>query len=178
MVSLLRGFNATVSPLIIKRQTGVETMKPSNIETMKEDFVNPIDEKKITQTPHILPYAHTVGGAVIKPIDRGKVTGLAVAAMYDQTEMQLDQIRKQVELLVAQAQEIKQRVDISERIYKVGMNFKPLISHVYHLYTRPDGSEFLSMIAPNEWGRGAKASFQASVKLLADHTWEILKTGE
>ncbi len=143
---------------------------------MKEDFVNPIDADKITLTPHNLPYAHTVGGAVIKPIDKGKVTGLAVAAMYQQTDMQLDQIRKQVELLADQARQIQHRVEISERIYKVGMNFKPLIGHIYHLYTRTDESEFLSMVAPEEWGRSAKASFQASVKLLADHTWEILKT--
>jgi hypothetical protein len=142
---------------------------------MKEPFVNPIDEKQVTATPHSLPYPHTVGSAVIKPIDRGKVTGLAVAAMYEQTEMQLDQIRKQVELLAAQAQEIQRRVEISERIYQVGMNFKPLIGHVYHLYSRADGSEFLSMVAPAEWGRSAKIEFQASVKLLADHTWEILK---
>lgn len=142
---------------------------------MKEDFVNPIDEKKVATSPHVLPYAHTVGSAVIKPIDRGKVTGLAVAAMYEQTDMQLDQIRKQVELLAAQAQEIQRRVEISERIYKVGMNFKPLIGHIYHLYTRADGSEFLSMVAPQEWGRSAKSEFQATVKLLADHTWEILK---
>jgi hypothetical protein len=145
---------------------------------MNPDFVNPIDEKKVAKSPSTLPYAHTVGAAVIKPIDRGRVTGLAVAAMYEQTEMQLDQIRKQVELLAAQAQAIHQRVDISERIYKVGMNFKPLIGHVYHLYTRPDGSEFLSMVAPTEWGRSSKVSFQATVKLLADHTWEILKNDE
>ncbi len=143
---------------------------------MKKDFVNPIDEKNVTASPHNLPYAHTVGGAVIKPIDRGKVTGLAVAAMYEQTDMQLAQIRKQVELLASQAQEIQKRVEISERIYKVGMNFKPLISHVYHLYTRPDGSEFLSMVAPEEWGRSSKAAFQATVKLLADHTWDIIAT--
>lgn len=143
---------------------------------MKKDFVNPIDADKVAVSPHNLPYAHTVGGAVIKPIDRGKVTGLAVSAMYQQTDMQLAQIRKQVELLVEQAQEIQRRVEISERIYQVGMNFKPLIGHIYHLYSRTDGSEFLSMVAPEEWGRSAKADFQASVKLLADHTWEILKT--
>lgn len=143
--------------------------------SMKKDFVNPIDEKKVAKSPHNLPYAHTVGGAVIKPIDRGRVTGLAVAAMYEQTDMQLSQIRKQVELLAEQAKEIQRRVDISERIYKVGMNFKPLIGHVYHLYTRPDESEFLSMVAPEEWGRSAKVTFQATVKLLADHTWEIMK---
>ncbi len=144
---------------------------------MNPDFVNPIDEKKVAESPSTLPYAHTVGSAVIKPIDRGRVTGLAVAAMYEQTEMQLEQIRKQVELLAAQAQEIHRRVDISERIYKVGMNFKPIIGHVYHLYLRPDGTEFLSMVAPAEWGRSAKVSFQATVKLLADHTWEILGQG-
>jgi Protein of unknown function (DUF2452) len=142
---------------------------------MKKDFVNPIDADKITTSPHNLPYAHTVGGAIIKPIDRGKVTGLAVAAMYEQTDMQLGQIRKQVELLAEQAQMIQRRVEISERIYEVGMNFKPLIGHVYHLYARPDGSEFLSMVAPDEWGRSGRVEFQATVKLLADHTWDILK---
>ncbi len=141
---------------------------------MNKEFVNPIDEKNVAASPHNLPYAHTVGGAVIKPIDRGKVTGLAVSAMYEQTDMQLAQIRKQVELLATQAQEIQKRVEISERIYKVGMNFKPLISHVYHLYARPDGSEFLSMVAPAEWGRPSKVIFQATVKLLSDHTWEII----
>lgn len=143
---------------------------------MKKEFVNPIDPDKVTASPHNLPYAHSVGGALIKPIDRGRVTGLAVAAMYEQTDMQLAQIRKQVELLAEQAQEIQRRVEISERIYKVGMSFKPLIGHVYHLYKRADGSEFLSMISPAEWGISAKISFEASVKLLADHTWEILKT--
>lgn len=140
-----------------------------------QEFVNPIDKDKITETPHTLPYAHHVGGAVIKPIDKGRIKGLAVSAMYEQTNMQLDQIRRQVELLASQAQEIHRRVEISERIYQSEMSFKPLIGHVYHLYTRPNGTEFLSMIGPEEWGRSAPVSFQASVKLLADHTWEILR---
>jgi len=145
------------------------------VKAQKKEFINPIDKDKITETPHLLPYAHTVGGSVIKPIDRGRVKGLAVAAMYEQTDMQLDQIRQQVELLAEQAKKIQRRVEISERIYQTEMNFKPLISHTYHLYTRKDGSEFLSMIGPGEWGRKAPVQFQATVKLLADHTWEVLK---
>ncbi len=145
------------------------------MKEQKKEFINPIDKDKTTETPHLLPYAHTVGGAVIKPIDRGRVKGLAVTAMYEQTDMQLDQIRKQVELLAEQAQKIHRRVEISERIYKAEMNFKPLISHTYHLYTRKDGTEFLSMVGPNEWGRTSPVEFQATIKLLADHTWEILE---
>ncbi|MCB9338854.1 MAG: DUF2452 domain-containing protein [Lewinellaceae bacterium] len=140
----------------------------------KEAFVNPIDKDKTTDTPHLLPYAHHVGSAVIKPIDKGRTKGLAVSAMYEQTNIQLDQIRQQVELLAEQARKIHQRVEISERIYLTEMNFKPLIGHIYHLYTRADGTEFLSMVGPEEWGRNKSISFQSTVKLLADHTWEIL----
>lgn len=139
-----------------------------------KNFINPIDKDKIAENPHLLPYAHTVGGAVIKPIDKGKVKGQAVAAMYEQTDMQLDQIRKQVELLAAQAQAIHDRVEISENIYQAEMSFKPLMSHIYHLYVRKNGKYVLSMIAPDEWGRSCPYEFKATVKLLADHTWDII----
>jgi len=43
---------------------------------------NPIDKDKIAENPHLLPYAHTVGGVVIRPMDRGRTKGLAVQAMY------------------------------------------------------------------------------------------------
>lgn len=147
--------------------------KKITTNTVNESFVNPIDKDKIAETPHLLPYAHTVGGAVIKPIDKGRVKGQAVAAMYEQTEMQLMQIRKQVELLAAQAQAVHDRIEISENIYQAEMSFKPLMSHIYHLYVRKNGKHVLSMIAPDEWGRSCPYEFKATVKLLADHTWEI-----
>ncbi len=142
-------------------------------ENKEEEFVNPIDKDKIAENPAFLPYAHTVGGSVIKPIDKGRVKGLAVSAMYEQTESQLQQIREQVELLVQQAQKVHDRVNISERIYQAEMNFKPLIGHTYHLYARKNGKNVLSMIGPNEWGRSCPYTFEATVKLLSDHTWEV-----
>ena len=144
----------------------------------KESFINPIDKDKIAENPHLLPYAHTVGGAVIKPIDKGRVKGLAVSAMHEQTNMQLDQIREQVELLMLQAQGIHDRVRISEEIYQAEVSFKPLIGHIYHLYQRKNGGNLLSMVAPDEWGRTSTLIFVASVQLLADHTWDILEKSE
>ena len=146
--------------------------------SMKEAFVNPIDKDKIAENPHLLPYAHTVGGAVIKPIDKGKMKGLAVSAMYEQSEMQLDQIREQINLLATQAQQIKDRVEVSESIYQAEMNFKPLIGKTYHLYQRENGKYLVSMVAPSEWGRKNVLDFKATVKLLADHTWDILDKPE
>ena len=139
---------------------------------------NPIDPDKIAEDPHLLPYAHTVGGSVIKPIDKGRVKGRAVSAMYDQTNMQLDQIRQQVELLMQQAQKIHDRVSISEDIYLAEMNSEPLIGFDYHLYIRSNGKNVLSMVGPDEWGTHPPMTFRATVKLLADHTWEVLKMNE
>ena len=145
------------------------------MSTINTDFVNPIDKSKTTETPGLLPYAHTAGSAIIKPIDKGRVKGLAVSAMYEQTNVQLDQIRKQVELLAQQAHFIHQRVEISEKIYLADMGFKPLISHIYHLYQRQNGQYVLSMVGPKEWGRKSSFDFVATVKLLSDHTWDILE---
>jgi hypothetical protein len=136
---------------------------------------NPIDKDKITETPHLLPYAHTVGGPVIKPEDKGKIRGRAMAAMQQQTDMQLRQIYRQIELLAQQAKEIQERVDISNRIYDAEIGFQPLVGHSYHLYEKNDGKNVLSIISPEEWGNHFPfASYIGEVRLLADHTWQVL----
>lgn len=142
----------------------------------KEKIINPIDPDKIAENPHNLPYAHTVSGVEIKPIDKGKVKGRAVKAMYKQSDMQLEQIRKQIELLAEQAKGIQDRVSISEQIYNAEMNFEPLIGFIYHLYERKDGSAYvLSMVSPEEWGPNPPYYFVATAELLSDHTWEVLR---
>jgi hypothetical protein len=143
-------------------------------EEPQEPFVNPIDKDKVAENPGLLPYAHTVGSAIIRPIDKGRVKGLAMSAMYEQTNRQLDQIRKQVELLMEQAKSIHDRVEISERIYQADMNFRPVYGQTYYVYQRADGKDLLSMVAPDEWGAKMPYSYVATVRLLGDSTWEIL----
>jgi hypothetical protein len=138
---------------------------------MKE---NPIDKDKIAVNPHALEYAHSVGGAVIKPMDKGRVKGLAVSAMYEQTDLQLKQIKEQIDLLAQQARALQKRVEISEKIYLADCGFKPLIGKIYHLYQKED-KWILSMISPQEWGPNPPYKFVSTVKLLADHTWEVIK---
>jgi hypothetical protein len=138
-----------------------------DLERMKE---------KTTENPGVLPYAHHAGSAIIKPEDKGKITGRAVAAMHSQTDMQMSQIYQQMQLLADQAKKIQARIEVSERIYQASIAFEPLINHHYFLYQKSDGTDFMSMIAPEEWGRKKDfAQFIAEIKLLADHTWDILR---
>lgn len=145
-------------------------------EANSSEFVNPIDPEKITENPGTLPYAHTVGGAVIRPNKQAVIKGKSLEAMQHQTQMQLQQIREQIELLARQAEKIKERQNLSEIVYRAKMSFKPEINQVYHLYRKSDDDFVLSMIGPREWGRKmAFEEFIHSVRLLADHTWEVVE---
>lgn len=120
----------------------------------------------------VLPYSASVAGAVIRPTEEGMIRHTALKAMEEQTNMQLGQIRQQIELLALQAQEIHKRKELSMMIYNTKLNFKPNIGQTYYLYEKKDGSALLSLVSPKEWGAsGPFSRFIAAVKLLADHTW-------
>ena len=141
---------------------------------VEDPFLNPINPDKVAENPGLLPYAHTAGGAVIKPDDMGKVKGRSMLAMRQQTDRQMNQLYEQMEVLARQAKLLADRKEISERIYDAAMGFEPIISETYYLYEKENGADLLSLVAPEEWGRSFKYSrFLAKVTLLADHTWEV-----
>lgn len=143
----------------------------------KKQFINPIDPDKITESPNSIEYPHHLGSAIIKPEDKGRIKGNAMAAMESQTDMQLHQIYEQMQLLAEQARKIEKRKEVSEIIYAAEMRFQPLINHIYHLYQRENGTHILSLVPPEQTQFSKNMSnweIIASVKLLADHTWEIL----
>jgi hypothetical protein len=145
---------------------------------MRKSNKDSIDIDSVAENPGLLPYAHHVGSAIIKPIDKGRTKGNAMTAMYQQTDTQLTQIKEQVEVLIRQAQELHDRISISERIYKAECGFKPVINKTYYVYQRKDEQWVLSMISPSEWGPKIPYSFIATCELLADHTWNVLEKSD
>jgi hypothetical protein len=138
------------------------------------EFINPIDKDKVAENPGTLPYPHHIGGIVIRPEDNGKIKSKALTAMREQTNIQMNQIQKQVELLMQQANALRERIDISEKIYQAELSFEPLIGHIYHLYLK-DGIYKLLMIGPDDWGKFPKTlEYVGTVKMLGDHTWEVM----
>lgn len=138
----------------------------------KEDGSNYTNAEVYHKQLSVLPYASSVAGALVKPNEEGIIKHKALTAMEEQTNMQLMQIRKQIELLALQAQEIQKRKDLSMKIYEARLSFKPNIGQTYFLYEKNDGTHMLSLVSPKEWGNGGPfKKFVAGVKLLADHTW-------
>jgi len=139
---------------------------------VKEDGTRYTNTEQYHKQLSVLPYSASVAGAVIKANEEGMIKHKALTAMEEQTNMQLQQIRKQIELLALQAQEIQKRKELSLMIYSAKLSFKPNIGQVYYLYEKTDGTHTLSLVSPKEWGSsGPFKNFVAGVKLLADHTW-------
>lgn len=143
---------------------------------MKESMTSQPSGEMLPQDPvlGLLAKAHDRGGALVRPEDMAKVKGRAVAAMEEQVNAQLRQIYKQAETLMEQARDLQSRADISYRIYKAAIGFDPGIGSIYYLYEGEAGKrDWLSMISPSEFA--GKYTHLATVKLLHDHTWEILE---
>ena len=137
------------------------------------------DRDKITDLPGLIEYAHHAGSAIIKPEDKGRIKGTAVAAMHDQTDRQFRQLYEQMQTLIEQAKYLNKQVEVSERIYQASVPFQPVIGKVYFLYRKKNGLDVLSMVSPEEWGKTMPyESFEAEVRLLADHTWEVVKSND
>lgn len=139
---------------------------------MRSDNTAYINSEIYHKQMSVLPYSASVAGAVIKHTEEGVIKHKALTAMEEQTNMQLEQIRRQIELLALQAQEIQKRKELSLMIYNARLSFKPNIGQTYYLYEKKDDTYMLSLVSPKEWGpSGPFKRFVAAVQLLADHTW-------
>ncbi|MFC2125828.1 DUF2452 domain-containing protein [Bacteroidota bacterium] len=148
-------------------------MKRKKINIDKIDLEK--EKLKTTDSPGLISFPHHIGSVSVKPEDKGKIRGRAMLAMKDQTERQMAQLYQQMQTLVEQANQLKKRVEVSEKIYQSHMNFEPVIGHIYYLYEKKKGMSVLSMISPQEWGNSNPyKKHLATIKLLGDHTWEII----
>ena len=112
---------------------------------------------------NVLPYATTVGAPVIKTDDVVAWKNRSIHNVNKEFENKFNELKLQYEKLM-------QEYEWNELVYNAKFSFEPVIGEIYHLYTGPDGVNFLSLIAPQEWNKEHIASF----KLNSDKKWLIL----
>ena len=61
-------------------------------------------------------------------------------------------------------------ISLNEKIYKAKYSFQPIVGQDYFLYLDEQGEEFLSIIAPAEWGR-KKFDHLGTFQLQTDGRW-------
>lgn len=149
--------------------------KPIDVESIDLDKM----KQYTTDIPGLIEYAHSVGSFAIAPTQKGTIKGRALKVMEQQTQMQMDKLFEQMQLLAKQAREIQNRADVSLQIYDAVIGFEPNVGDDYYLYEKKNGDKLVSLVAPKEWGKSIPfKKFIAKVKLLADHTWDIIEKND
>ena len=121
------------------------------------------------------PIPLSISSPVIKPVDRNQIKANAVEAMHHYANQGISMLKKQADLIMQQVREIESRLKVSEKIYQSDMRFVPVIGQTYHLYEKEDHYT-LSLVGPDEWGQSKNTrKYVASVKLLGDHSWDMIK---
>ena len=112
----------------------------------------------------------------IVPISTSR--GYGLITMEHHANRQIDSLKKQAALLVEQATEIRNRMELAQLISTAEYSFKPIMLREYYLYER-SGKYSLTLIAPEEWGGEIPyGQCVARVRQLGDSTWEEVVANE
>ena len=104
--------------------------------------------------------------------------GYGLITMEHHANRQIDSLKKQAALLVEQATEIRNRMELAQLISTAEYSFKPIMLKEYYLYER-SGKYILTLIAPEEWDGGIPyGECVARVRQLGDSTWEEVPDDE
>ncbi|THD19975.1 hypothetical protein D915_009378 [Fasciola hepatica] len=81
-------------------------------------------------------------------------------------------IVKQMQYLKKQAEEILAQCQRDVEVHKLPCNFVKKPGNTYYVYQRPDGSNYLSLLSPEEWGPSCPNIYLGAYKLMPDMTWK------
>lgn len=122
------------------------------------------DEENQKYHANILPYGSSVSAPAIKTED---ISGFK--------EIQVNKLQKKFNTkykeLVDEYNNLVDEVKLNQLIYSSNFGFEPVIGEIYHLYIRPNGDYFLSLISPQEWSM----DHVVSVRINSEHKWVLIK---
>jgi len=84
---------------------------------------------------------------------------------------ELGVIAEQIRRLQDDAQRILERTRKTLELHRAQCSFVRKPGGVYHLYRKPDGQTWFSMIGPSEWASDPSREFAGSYRLELDQSW-------
>lgn len=128
----------------------MENKKPDNVVFSEEKGYN----------ASLLSYSTNVGAPVIRVDDLISWKSRGITNVNKEFENKFNELKIQYEKLM-------QEFEWNEIVYNAKFSFEPVIGEIYHLYVGDDGTNYLSIISPQEWNKEHVGSF----KLNSDKKW-------
>ena len=126
--------------------------KPDNV--VFNEITNSYDARLKT-------YGTNLGAPAIKIENLGPWKTRGIQSVNDRLSAEFDELKEKYLAL-------QQRYEYNQLVYAADYNFKPVVGKTYHLYRKEKGSNFLSILSPEE----CTFDFIASFRLDSDLIWE------
>ncbi|MEC9076648.1 MAG: DUF2452 domain-containing protein [Pseudomonadota bacterium] len=110
-----------------------------------------------------MPYGDSVGAPAITEVDTTGYRQMKSKEASAKLRGRYEELQEEFRQLVATSED-------TQRMYDATVSFVPIIGHIYHLYRRENGEEWVSMIAPEEFGTYYH-EYIGSYRLATDSVW-------
>jgi hypothetical protein len=138
-------------------------------EMTEHDDSDPTDRQR---SPHAAsPYPLSRLSAPHDLIDVAREIQTADSALAAVAGAQLETIARQIRELQREAARVLEATRRDAELHRARCRFKKLPGHIYHLYRRPDGERYFSMLSCADWGDAPPHEYEGSYRLEADMRW-------
>lgn len=114
------------------------------------------------------PYPLSRLSAPIDLIDVAREIQAADSVLGAVAAGKLESIARQIRALQAEAARTLAEAQHDAELHRVRCNFKKIPGKLYHLYERPDGERYFSLLSPDDWAGKPPHAFHGSFRLEAD----------
>jgi len=120
---------------------------------------------------HSSPYPVSRLGAPVSLVDSAHFIEAASSKVALRTNAQLEVIVEQMRSLQERARAIIEQATRDVDLIHAECRFHRVAGRIYHLYERPDGQRYFSMVGPDEFGGHVPTGFVASYRYEHDESW-------
>ena len=119
---------------------------------------------RVADNKSTMPYGDNVAAPAITLPDTKDYREVKVKEAQNKLKTRYEELEAEFKKLVETAAD-------NELIYTANISFSPKVGEVYHLYKKEDGTTWVSMVAPEQWGPSYNFEFLGSFRLATDSVW-------
>ncbi len=124
------------------------------------------------------PYPVSRLAPAFELVDLAKQIGEADKMLNTQVSSKLKVIADQIRHLQEEARQILEQTRQDQKLHQADCNFQRQPGHIYHLYRKPNGRSYFSMLSPADWNDSPPHEFLGSYRLEADMSWTDMAAAE
>lgn len=87
------------------------------------------------------------------------------------TSDKLHVVARQIRALQEEARALMEGARKDAELHRAACNFKRRPGHTYHLYRRPEGQLYFSMLSPEDWNGSPPHAYEGSYRLEQNMSW-------